>query len=100
MSVIKVFDGWPWIRYSGVMILRDLLTSHGILTNRDFAARLGLTKQYASLLRLGKVALSGEMIKRLHHELHLPLDALMQVERAVPIRKRGRTRSESHTSHP
>ena len=50
----------------------------------------GSTKQYAWLLWHGKIALSSDMLRRLHGELGIPLDVLLQVERAEPAKRRGR----------
>jgi transcriptional regulator with XRE-family HTH domain len=72
------------------MFLRDLLPQHGIPSIVALRQRLGLTKQYAWLLWHGKIALSADMMRRLHGELGVPLDALLQVERAEPAKRRGR----------
>src|SRR5262245_3944643 len=72
------------------MFLRDLLPKHGIPSIVALRQRLGLTKQYAWLLWHGKIALSADMMRRLHGELGIPLDALLQVERAEPAKRRGR----------
>jgi transcriptional regulator with XRE-family HTH domain len=72
------------------MLLRDLLPQHGIPSLGELRQRLGLTKQYAWMLWHGKIALSADMMRRLHGELGIPLEALMQVERATPAKRRGR----------
>jgi transcriptional regulator with XRE-family HTH domain len=72
------------------MFLRDLLPQYGIPSIVALRQRLGLTKQYAWLLWHGKIALSSDMMRRLHGELGVPLEALMQVERAEPAKRRGR----------
>ena len=72
------------------MFLRDLLPQYGIPSIVALRQRLGLTKQYAWLLWHGKIALSSDMLRRLHGELGIPLEALMQVERAKPAQRRGR----------
>jgi len=72
------------------MFLRDLLPQYGIPSIVALRQRLGLTKQYAWLLWHGKIALSADMMRRLHGELGVPLDALLQVERAEPAKRRGR----------
>lgn len=72
------------------MFLRDLLPQYGIPSIVAFRQRLGLTKQYAWLLWHGKIALSADMMRRLHGELGVLLDALLQVERAEPAKRRGR----------
>lgn len=72
------------------MFLRDLLPDYGVSSLTELCQRLGLTKQYAWLLWHGKIALSADMIRRLHAELHIPLEALLQIERATPAKRRGR----------
>ena len=72
------------------MLLRDLLPQHAIPSLSEFRQRLGLTKQYAWMLWHGKIALSADMMRRLHGELEIPLEALLQVERATPAKRRGR----------
>ena len=58
------------------MFLRDLLPQYGIPSIAAFCQRLGLRKQYAWLLWHGTIALSADMMRRLHGELGIPLDAL------------------------
>lgn len=72
------------------MFLRDLLPQHGVSSIAELRRRLQLTKQYAWLLWHGKIALSADMMRRLHGELGIPLELLMQVERAEPAKRRGR----------
>jgi transcriptional regulator with XRE-family HTH domain len=72
------------------MFLRDLLPQYGVSSIAELCRRLQLTKQYAWLLWHGKIALSADMMRRLHGELGIPLEALMQVERAEPAKRRGR----------
>jgi transcriptional regulator with XRE-family HTH domain len=72
------------------MFLRYLLPHYGVPSIAELRRRLGLTKQYAWLLWHGKIALSADMMRRLHGELHVPLEALMRVERAEPAKRRGR----------
>ena len=72
------------------MFLRDLLPQYGITSIAALCQRLGLRKQYAWLLWHGTIALSADMMRRLHDELGVPLEALMQVERAQPAKRRGR----------
>jgi transcriptional regulator with XRE-family HTH domain len=52
--------------------------------------RLGLRKQYAWMLWHGKIGLSAAMLRRLHAELGIPLEELLQVERATPAKAAGR----------
>jgi transcriptional regulator with XRE-family HTH domain len=70
--------------------LRDLLPHYGITSIAELRRRLTLTKQYAWLLWHGKIGLSADMLRRLHGELGVPLEVLMQVERAQPAKRRGR----------
>jgi hypothetical protein len=72
------------------MLLRDLLPQYEIPSLAAFRQRLALTKQYAWMLWHGKIALSADMMRRLHGELAIPLEALMQVGRATPAKRRGR----------
>jgi hypothetical protein len=72
------------------MFLRDLLPQHGIPSIAELRRRLGLRKQYAWLLWHGTIGLSSDMMRRLHDELGIPFEALMQVERATPAKRRGR----------
>ena len=72
------------------MLLCDLLPQHGIPSLSEFRQRLGLTPQYAWMLWHGKIALSADMMSRLHGELGIPFEALMQVGRATPAKRPGR----------
>jgi transcriptional regulator with XRE-family HTH domain len=72
------------------MFLRDLLPQYGIASITELCQRLGLRKQYAWLLWHGKIALSSDMLRRFHGEVGIPVDALLQVERAEPAKRRGR----------
>jgi transcriptional regulator with XRE-family HTH domain len=72
------------------MFLRDLLPQHGIPSIAELRRRLGLRKQYAWLLWHGTIGLSSDMMRRLHDELGIPFEELMQVERATPAKRRGR----------
>jgi transcriptional regulator with XRE-family HTH domain len=74
------------------VLLKELLPTYDIPTIAALRTRLNLTKQYAWMLWHGKIALSAEMMKRLHHELQIPLEPLLQVERAIPQKPRGRPR--------
>jgi transcriptional regulator with XRE-family HTH domain len=86
------------------MFLRDLLPQYGIPSIAVLRQRLDLTKQYAWLLWHGKIALSSDMLRRLHGELDIPVDVLLQVERAEPAKRRGRKplreRPKIHPSTP
>jgi hypothetical protein len=67
-----------------------LLAGYGIPKLTVLAKQLGIGKQHAWLLWHGKIALSLEVVRRLHEEMQVPLDRLMQIERAIPAQKRGR----------
>jgi hypothetical protein len=82
------------------MFLRDLLPQYGVPSIAEFRRCLELTKQYAWLLWHGKIALSADMMRRLHDELGVPLEALMQVERAEPAKRRGRKPAQPPTGRP
>jgi transcriptional regulator with XRE-family HTH domain len=72
------------------MLLGDLLPHYGISTILELCQRLGLTKQYGWMLWHGKIAVSANMMRRLHGELGVPLEALIQVKRATPAKRQGR----------
>jgi hypothetical protein len=82
------------------MFLRDLLPQYGIPSIAELRRRLGLRKQYAWLLWHGKIALSADMMRRLHGELGIPLEALMQIERAEPAKPRGRKPTQPPPEEP
>jgi hypothetical protein len=48
------------------IFLRDLLSQYGVSSIAELRRRLQLTKQYAWLLWHGKIALSADMMRRLH----------------------------------
>ena len=72
------------------MFLRDLLPHYGLPSIVALRHRFGLRKQYAWLLWHGTIALSAAMLRRLHGELGIPPEVLLQVERAKPAKRRGR----------
>jgi transcriptional regulator with XRE-family HTH domain len=67
-----------------------LLPPHGVPSIIDLARGLGLRKQYAWLLWHGKIALSLELLRRIHATFGVPVEVLMQVTRATPAKRRGR----------
>jgi transcriptional regulator with XRE-family HTH domain len=81
------------------MLLRDLLPRYDIPTITALQRRLGMAKQYAWLLWHGKIALSADMLRRLHQELGIPLEELIRVERATPPKRRG-PRPKARTPRP
>jgi Domain of unknown function DUF29 len=72
------------------MFRHDLLSQHGITSIAALRQRLGLTKRYAWLLWHGKLALSADMMRRLHSELGVPLDLERLAEEAEDLRKTER----------
>src|SRR5919109_4408556 len=93
MMTVRIFltRGRLMITVQG-MFLRDLSPQHGIPSIAQLRRRLELTKtkQYAWMLWHGKISLSSDMLRRLHGELGIPLDALLQMEQAEPAKWRGR----------
>jgi transcriptional regulator with XRE-family HTH domain len=78
------------------MFRRDLLPQHGITSMAALRQRLGLTKRYAWLLWHGKVALSADVMRRLHGELGVPLDLgrLAEEVEDLPKTERRAVRSQ------
>lgn len=72
------------------MVLKEVLPDYGCPTMMDLARGLGLRKQYAWLLWHGKVALSLDLLRRIHQTFGVPVEVLAQVERAEPAKRRGR----------
>jgi transcriptional regulator with XRE-family HTH domain len=72
------------------MVLKEVLPDYGCHTLTALARGLGLPKQYAWLLWHGKIALSLELLRRIHATFSVPVEVLMQVERAEPAKRRGR----------
>jgi antitoxin component HigA of HigAB toxin-antitoxin module len=78
------------------MVLREVLPDYGCRTLMDLARGLGLPKQYVWLLWHGKIALSLEMLRRIHERFGVPVEVLAQVTRAEPAKRRGRKPKEGH----
>jgi transcriptional regulator with XRE-family HTH domain len=72
------------------MVLREVLPEYGCHTMMELARGLGLRKQYAWLLWHGKIALSVDMLRRIHEAFGVPVEVLLQVTRATPPKRRGR----------
>jgi transcriptional regulator with XRE-family HTH domain len=72
------------------MVLREVLPDYGVATLTALARGLGLRKQYAWLLWHGKIALSLDLLRRIHETFGVPVEVLMHVERAEPAKRRGR----------
>jgi transcriptional regulator with XRE-family HTH domain len=71
------------------MILHELLTKKGMTGPSELGRQLGISKQHAWLLWHGKVLPGPELLKALHERLKIPLTALMDLERAEPLKPRG-----------
>jgi transcriptional regulator with XRE-family HTH domain len=82
------------------MVLREVLPDYGVATLTELARGLGLPKQYAWLLWHGKIALSLELLRRIHDTFGVPVEVLMQVTRATPPQRRGRKPREDRPSTP
>jgi transcriptional regulator with XRE-family HTH domain len=80
------------------MVLREVLPDYSCRTLMDLARGLGLRKQYAWLLWYGKIALSLELLRRIHETFGVPVEVLAQVTRATPPKRRGRKPRESRPS--
>jgi antitoxin component HigA of HigAB toxin-antitoxin module len=72
------------------MVLREVLPDYGCRTLMDLARGLGLRKQYAWLLWHGKIALSLDMLRRIHEAFGVPVEVLAQITRETPEKRRGR----------
>jgi transcriptional regulator with XRE-family HTH domain len=72
------------------MTLPTLLERYRVYTIRELSRRTGLSSQQAWNLWHGVVGLGRLNLQRLHEKLGIPFDELMQVERAVPAKRRGR----------
>jgi transcriptional regulator with XRE-family HTH domain len=82
------------------MVLREVLPDYGCHTLTELARGLGLPKQYAWLLWHGKIALSVELLRRIHETFGVPVEVLLQVERAEPAKRRGRKPREGRPPIP
>jgi transcriptional regulator with XRE-family HTH domain len=77
-------------RVASMMLLREILPDYGVATLTELARGLGLRKQYAWLLWHGKIALSLDLLRRIHETFGVPVEVLMQITRATPAKRRGR----------
>jgi len=62
------------------MTLRDLLIQHGIPTIRELTHRLQCSRQQAWDLWHARVGVGAAMMKRLHEQLTIPLEDLIQID--------------------
>jgi transcriptional regulator with XRE-family HTH domain len=72
------------------MVLREVLPEYGCHTMMELARGLGLRKQYAWLLWHGKIALSLDLLRRIHEAFGVPVEVLAQITRQTPEKRRGR----------
>jgi transcriptional regulator with XRE-family HTH domain len=71
------------------MLLSDILLAKGVSGPSDLGRRLGISKQHAWLLWTGKSLPSLEMAQRIRDRLGISLDELAELERTVPLQRRG-----------
>jgi antitoxin component HigA of HigAB toxin-antitoxin module len=74
----------------GSMVLKEVLPQYGCPSLTALAHGIGLRKQYAWLLWHGKIALSLDMLRRIHERFGVPVEVLAQVTRQTPEKRRGR----------
>jgi transcriptional regulator with XRE-family HTH domain len=82
------------------MTLPELLERYRVYTIRDFADRTGLSRQHAWNLWHGAAGVGKQTMGRLHECLGIPLEELMQVSRATPLKRRGRKPPKGRPSTP
>lgn len=78
-------------------VLREVLPENGCPTLMDPARGVGVRKQHAWLLWHGKIALSVDMLHRIHETFGVPVEVLLQVTRATPPKRRGRKLAQPPT---
>jgi transcriptional regulator with XRE-family HTH domain len=71
------------------MILHEILTQKGIPGPSELGRQLGISKQHAWLLWHGKVLPGPELLRELRDRLEIPLEQLVELERAEPLKPRG-----------
>ena len=72
------------------MVLKEILPDYGCASLTELAGGIGVRKQYAWLLWHGKIALSLDMLRRIHEAFGVPVEVLAQVTRKTPEKRRGR----------
>jgi transcriptional regulator with XRE-family HTH domain len=72
------------------MILHEILTERGIPGPSELGRQLGVSKQHAWLLWHGTVLPGPELLRKLRDQLQIPIEQLLELERAVPLKRRGR----------
>jgi transcriptional regulator with XRE-family HTH domain len=94
-------------RFTG-MTLQTLLKQHGITSIKALRDRTGLSRQYGWNLWHGRVGVGKTTAKRLHEQLGIPAEELLQVDpipavrppNRLPPRPRGRPRkAQQDRSH-
>jgi transcriptional regulator with XRE-family HTH domain len=73
----------------GIMLLGDLLREKGVAGPSDFGRRLGISKQHAWLLWIGRTLPSLDMAQRIHQRLGISFEAMAALERVEPLKRRG-----------
>jgi antitoxin component HigA of HigAB toxin-antitoxin module len=73
-----------------IMVLKEVLPDYGCPSLMDLARGIDVRKQYAWLLWHGKIALSLDMLRRIHAAFNVPVEVLMQITRVTPPKRRGR----------
>jgi transcriptional regulator with XRE-family HTH domain len=82
------------------MVLKEVLPDYGCPTMMDLARGLSLRKQYAWLMWHGKIALSLDMLRRIHQTFGVPVEVLAQVTRETPAKRRGRLPKQAQAPSP
>ena len=81
------------------MTLEELLRQHGIHTIREFAERMGFTRQQAWDLWHARVGVGTAMMRRIHTTLGIPLEDLIQLD-PVPWKKQPKRDGPGSTPKP
>jgi transcriptional regulator with XRE-family HTH domain len=71
------------------MILHEILTQKGISGPSELGRRLEISKQHAWLLWHGTVLPGPELLRKLRDRLEIPVEQLLELERATPVKPRG-----------
>jgi len=79
------------------MVLKEVLPDYGCRTLMDLTRGIDVRKQYAWLLWHGKIALSVDMVRRIHEAFGVPVEVLLQITRATPPKRRGRLPRQGRT---
>ena len=80
------------------MTLQTLLCQYGITTIKELTHRTGLSRQHCWSLWHGYDGVGKETALRLHRQLGIPLDALLQVDPVSPAKRpRPQPKGRLHT---